>query len=275
MIDLPAVSQLAERIRRITAAESLAHTLKALLEASQSAVPQAALYLVKQHEIRGWGSVGYPTNVAGAERRYQAPADRGWLGALIRAADGKLGHRPDEDGDPDFGQAAPADVIGCTMGIDNRPIAVLVGERPNDEGPWIPDALATLASVAQLRLELFLVRRKIDRAEASADARKPGQSPDNSAAESGPTEAPELDRARRYARLVATDIRLYNEEAVILGRRNGDLSERLGQHLGRGKETFLRRHGELGTLGIQLLHEAYVQVLAAGDPGLLPDTVLD
>ena len=275
MIDLAAVSQLAERIRRITDAESSAHALKALLGASQTAVPRAAMFLVRQGKVQGWGSVGYPTNLAGAQRSYQMPADRGWLGELVRAAEGRLGQRPDEDGDPDFGQAAPADVIGCTLRIDNRPIAVLVGERASDESPWIPDVLSTLAHVAQVRLELFLLRRKIDGAAASAGVEQPGQPTEDAALESDPTETPELDRARRYARLVATDIRLYNEEAVKLGRRNGDLSERLGEYLGRGKDTFLRRHGELGTVGIQLLQEAYVQVLAGGDPGLIPDSVLD
>jgi hypothetical protein len=277
MIEPAAVTQLAERIRRITDAESSAHALKALLGASQSAVPRAALFLVSQGNVQGWGSIGYPTSVAGAQRSYRVPADRGWLGALVRVADGKLSQRPDGDGDPDFGQAAPADVIGCTLCIDNRPIAVLVGERTSDESPWIPDALSTLARVAQVRLELFLLRRKIDRATAAGGVQEPGQGAEASvpAPAPAPAAAPELDRARRYARLVATDIRLYNEEAVVLGQRNGDLSQRLGEDLGRGKQTFLLRHGELGAVGIQLLQEAYIQVLAGGDPALIPDTALD
>jgi hypothetical protein len=84
-----------------------------------------------------------------------------------------------------------------------------------------------------------------------------------------------LDAARRYARLVATDIRLYNEEAVVLGRRNGDLLDRLGDQIDRGKETFLRRHNDLGPAGIELLHEAFVQVLAAGDGKLIPPSTLE
>ncbi len=267
MNDLSAVAELAERIQRITDADSSAHALKALLEASQSAVPRAALFLVSQGNVRGWGSIGYPTSVSGAQRNYQNPADRGWLGALIRAADGRLGHRPETDGDPDFGQAAGANAIGCTLCINNRPIAVLVGERASDESPWVPEALSTLTTVARIRFELYLVRRKVDAAAAAPDA--------SAALESDPAKSPELDVARRYARLVATDIRLYNEEAVILGQRNGDLSERLGEHLGRGKETFLQRHAGLGPVGIQLLHDAYVQVLAAGNPGLIPGSVLE
>jgi hypothetical protein len=91
----------------------------------------------------------------------------------------------------------------------------------------------------------------------------------------GSPESPELAAAQRFARLLATDIRLYNEEAVVLGRRNRDLAQRLGEHLSRGKQTFLRRHAALGPAGLHILHEAYVQVLAAGDPSLLPATALD
>jgi len=85
---------------------------------------------------------------------------------------------------------------------------------------------------------------------------------DDAAAENAP--------AMRYAKLIATDIRLYNEDAVVAGRQNGDLAARLGEHLKRGRDTFVRRYGELGPEGLEILHEAFVQVLAAGDPELLP-----
>jgi hypothetical protein len=154
-----------------------------------------------------------------------------------------------------------------------------------------------LIRVAQLRLDLDLLRRKVEGAAAAAP--KPAEKPEpaaqqevaeaNSPAETDPPtglspapapEAPgadekQLEAARRYARLVATDIRLYNEEAVMLGRRHGDLVARLGDHLDRGKETFLRRHGSLGPAGLRILHEAYVQVLAAGNEQLMPAAVLD
>jgi hypothetical protein len=81
---------------------------------------------------------------------------------------------------------------------------------------------------------------------------------------------PRHEEARRFARLIATDIRLYNEEAVVTGRRQGDLLRRLQDPLTRGRETFVRRFGDLGDDGLRLLHEACVQVLAAGDEALLP-----
>jgi hypothetical protein len=60
----------------------------------------------------------------------------------------------------------------------------------------------------------------------------------------------------------------------MLGRRHGDLVDRLGDNLDRGKETFLRRHGDLGPRGLEILHDAFVQVLAAGEERLLPRTAL-
>ena len=80
---------------------------------------------------------------------------------------------------------------------------------------------------------------------------------------------PRREEARRYARLVATDIRLYNEEAVVVGRRQRDLAQRLNEQLQRGREAFSRRFPDLGAEGSNLLRDAYVQVLAAGDATLL------
>ncbi len=85
----------------------------------------------------------------------------------------------------------------------------------------------------------------------------------------------EVVAARRFAKLVATDIRLYNEDAVMTGRQEKDLADRLADQLGRGKSTFLNRHGAMGAAALEILHEAYVEVLAAGDEEILPVSVLD
>jgi hypothetical protein len=200
------------------------------------------------------------------------------MGWLVAQAEEGPSVRPDSDSDPAFGQAPASDVVAVCLRIDGNPCALLLGERSSSEAPWNPEGLGILASVAQSRLELAMLRRRPAAARAVAEV--PREELSTAASVETGTETPEvqtptLEAARRYAKLVATDIRLYNEEAVMLGRKNGDLSERLGEHLGRGRDTFLRRHGELGPAGIELLHEAFVQVLAAGDGGLIPLNTLD
>ena len=145
--------------------------------------------------------------------------------------------------------------------------------------------------LAGQRLECDLAWRKAH--ARGAAGQQPSVPPTHRAAETVEPAAPEVglslsepaapedaeparqNEARSFARLVATDIRLYNEESVQMGRSRADLIDRLGDQLRRGKETFVRRHGQLGPVGLDLLYEAYVQVLAGGDEKLLPRSVFD
>jgi hypothetical protein len=260
--------------------ESPADVFKALLEASRLVVPRACVFLVRRGDVQGWGSVGYPTDVAASQRAHRSSLDQGWFGRAAQENGGAPSVRTAADDAPDFGQRPAAEAVACILRIDGKPIAAVLAEREDGEEPWITEGLALIVGVAELRLQLNLVRRKSARETAAADAGRTTaettetRAPEPAVAESPEqNDRPELEVARRYARLVATDIRLYNEEAVMLGRRNGDLEERLGEHLGRGKETFERRHGELGVTGLELLREAYVQILAGGDGSLIPTNV--
>jgi hypothetical protein len=275
-------------VQRVAEAKRPTDIFKALLEGSRLAAPRAAIFLVRQNEIKGWGSTGYGSEAAQRQQAHLSPADSGWLGRLNASAE-PLDEQDSIGGDLDFGQPPSTEWFGVPVRVKNRSIALLVAERASTETPWHPALLSLLIRVAQLRLDLDLLRRKLEGATAA-----PAQSPQPEAPSEPPTPEPvaepdpapeaaspaiadekQFEAARRYARLVATDIRLYNEEAVVQGRRNGDLVERLGPHLARGKETFLRRHGSLGPTGLQILHEAYVQVLASGDEQLMPSSVLD
>lgn len=314
MHDEMQMGRLEPLLRRLSAVEGPAEVFKILLEAGRLAAPRAAVLLVRQGQLHGWGSVGYETDVAQAIRRFREAPEGGWLGRLVGTAD-TLVPRQAGESDPDFGQEAAAEATGCVVRVKGKPIAVVVLERPRPEAPWSPEILAMAVTVAQLRLELDVWQRRVQAMQAKSApavataptttpapvrAATPPAVPTETKVEvpvAAPVEAPaaeatavepvetsggsdessdpDLDAARRYARLVATDIRLYNEESVVLGRKNGDLSTRIADHIGRGKETFLRRHGKLGPAGLELLHEAFVQVLAGGDDGLIPRSSLD
>jgi hypothetical protein len=275
-------------VRRVVDAERPTDIFRALLECSRLAAPRAAVFLVRQNEIKGWGSTGYGPEAARRQQAHISPADSGWLGKIV-SSDEPLHEQHSIGGDLDFGQPPSTEWFGIPVRVKNRSIALLVAERGANDLTWQPALLSVLIRVAQLRLDLDLLRRKLEGAtpaqapSAQPEAADEPAAPEPAAAsESLPEPAApaiadekQFEAARRYARLVATDIRLYNEEAVVQGQRNGDLVERLGPHLTRGKETFLRRHGSLGPTGLQILHEAYVQVLASGDEQLMPSSVLD
>jgi hypothetical protein len=163
--------------------------------------------------------------------------------------------------------------------VRTKTLAVLVAERGADEPPLSPAALKVLTAVACLRLELDLAWRKVSAARATPAPARPAAPAPSDPAETRmePVEHEKAtgaqdarrNEARTFAKLVATDIRLYNEQAVMLGRQHRDLARRLGEDLERGRDSFRRRFPDLGDEGMSLLQDAYVQVLAAGDPSLL------
>ena len=276
------LQDLDHQIQAMSRTESPAELFKVLRDACRLAAPRGSVFLVRQGKIQGWAAFGYEPEALDAQRQFSCSLSDGWLGTLATSPEMTSASRSDNETGPDFGQQQAAETVGSVVRIQGKPIAILVAERNADETPWHPEANGLLVTMAQLRLELDLALRKLQGTKEVARSETP--SPVEAAPEAATAvaplpeereqEQPELEAARRYARLVATDIRLYNEEAVVLGRRNGDLDHRLEEHLDRGKETFLRRHPDLGPTGLDLLRDAYVQVLAAGDAKLIPTSVL-
>jgi hypothetical protein len=297
------VDGLERQARALAAAQSPSEVFRGLLEGARLATPRAAIFLVRKNGIKGWGSVGYEPEVARRQRAYGAGSGTGWLGRLAASHDVTMQRREGGGLDPEFGQPAAADAVALPIRVKGRSIALLLAERASAEEPWFPGVLATLVHVARLRLDLDLALRKLQSvsggrpaapaasppaaapvaapAAAVADAHAlspleesaPAAPAASAAPAAGPAAAadPQLDAARRFARLVATDIRLYNEEAVMSGRRDGDLARRLAEPLARGRETFRGRFADLGETGRALLQAALVEVLAGGDASLLPD----
>jgi hypothetical protein len=74
--------------------------------------------------------------------------------------------------------------------------------------------------------------------------------------------------ARRFAKLLVSELLLYNEEAVVLGRKNRDLQTRLAKEIHRSREAFQARvHDTAGSSGF--FEEELVRVLAQGNPTLM------
>lgn len=75
--------------------------------------------------------------------------------------------------------------------------------------------------------------------------------------------------ARVLARLLAGELRLYNEESVIVGRARGDLAARLEQPIERARSRYLARFAHIDP-GALLLKSELRNLLAGGRDDLLP-----
>lgn len=86
----------------------------------------------------------------------------------------------------------------------------------------------------------------------------------------GPAEDdPRHEEARRFARLLVSEIKLYNEEEVDRGRIEKDLAKRLKEDIERSREMFEKRIAEEIRSGHNYFQEELVRILADGNPDAL------
>jgi hypothetical protein len=73
------------------------------------------------------------------------------------------------------------------------------------------------------------------------------------------------EEARRLARLLVTEIKLYNEEKVREGRENGNVREQLRDDIDRSRRIYEERIDDEVREATDYFHEECVRILAAGD----------
>jgi hypothetical protein len=89
-----------------------------------------------------------------------------------------------------------------------------------------------------------------------------------------PIEVPEEEKrlhndARRFARLLVSEIKLYNEQKVQEGRSQGDIYERLREDIDRSRQMYDKRVAPPVAARYDYFHQELVNTLAEGDAAKL------
>ncbi len=79
-------------------------------------------------------------------------------------------------------------------------------------------------------------------------------------------ERPQHEKAIRFARLLVSEIKLYNEETVRQGRENADLASRLKDDIERSRALYTERISEEVRENTDYFQEEMIRQLAEGDP---------
>jgi hypothetical protein len=149
---------------------------------------------------------------------------------------------------------------------------------PGQDAEVPPTAAAALPDLEDMRL----ADSSVPTPEVEPAAPAEQQSADQEAVHTPTVEPPETVRspeeesahqeAHRFARLLVVEIKLYNEEEVEEGRRQGDLYRRLKTDIDRSREMYEKRARPIVKVETDYLHEELVRILGLGDPGVLgPD----
>jgi hypothetical protein len=265
-------SELLISMRAIDDATSLTDVLSAAVRGAALESPRAALFIVNGTTLQEWPVDGVPPVDAGPIRADGREA--GFLAEVLRsgetvAIDGNNGQVA-----PMFsGLSTGRRAIAVPFILDGRPVAVLYADEGAEGQPlasWLEtvqilgrhatSVVSSLTAVRTAQAMGFIARRPLGVTDSTAAA----------VADPLPAVASEDDvqGARRYARLLVSEIKLYNEGAVRVGRDQRDLRVRLGEEIDRARRLYEQRIGPSVPDRASYFHQELVQTLADGDASL-------
>jgi hypothetical protein len=76
-------------------------------------------------------------------------------------------------------------------------------------------------------------------------------------------------KARRFAKLLVDEIKLYNQGKVTEGRQNRDLYDRLKDDIEKSRASYEKRYGSTVAKGGDYFNQELVRILADNDTALL------
>ena len=254
-------TRLVAALRAIDEATSLTGVIRVVVSAAAAEAARATLFIVNGAQFDEWPATGVPPVSAGSMRVDWKEA--GFLADALRR------------GEPlASGAGLPAPAFAA-LGPDRRafavpfmlggqPVAVLYADEGTGDQPqagWT-DAVQILGRHGAAAIACMTARKT---AEALHLAGGPRAAQGNGATSSDEGE----QGARRYARLLVSEVKLYNEAAVRMGCQMRDLARRLGPEIDRARRLYNERVSPALAARDMYFQQELVQTLADGDPSLL------
>ncbi|MFA5907909.1 MAG: hypothetical protein WC815_03940 [Vicinamibacterales bacterium] len=285
-VEMAGVTRLLESIRGLDGASSLSEVLDALALAAAREAARAAVVVLRADRILGWKMAGFGPRDAQPKSIDLALTESGVIGMAVGAArvvttrDGQSAAAG-----PGF-EKLPADRMGLAVPVivGGRVVAVVYAdgvtmdghERPVPSG-W-PEVIEVLARHAGRCLEALTTQRAAaGPPRIHTHGATPGSSahPASPAAPANPPSAMSqiadgvADAARRTARLLVSEIRLFHEPAMHEGRREGNLLARLAPQIEKARQAY-NEQVPVGVRGqTDFFQQELIRTLAGGDATLL------
>jgi len=182
--------------------------------------------------------------------------------------EGRFESGDDSDGAPAFSQLKPQQAcVAIPIVIGGQAVAVLYADAGLEAGNREPgtvnlEPLEILTRFASQRLEALTAIKAARSLTVSADVPAPARDGNDESAD-------QHAAARRYARLLVSEIKLYHEPQVAEGRRERDLATRLGGEIARVRTLYEQRVPPEVRQNTDYVHEELIRTLADGDASLL------
>src|SRR5438093_81860 len=267
------VSRVKKAIQSVEQGKSQVDVLNALLEQSVQFGSRAALLILRGETFSGWKGMGFSAAGGNDENVKRFNAAPGLIPELDRVL--RYEHVVLWDGNnlaTRLGVSGSARAILVPMVIkDKVAAAVYVDAVEDDLGKFDPPSLELLVFTTGL---LFDISKSgpmpaIGGEERASTQYVPPAPISRPAAGPASDATKKHDEARRFARLLVSEIKLYNEGKVEQGRKNKDLYERLKEDIDRSRQMYDERIPEDVRKSTNYFYDELVRILADGDAGAL------
>ncbi|PSH05117.1 MAG: hypothetical protein CXZ00_02880 [Acidobacteria bacterium] len=266
----------------IVGSGTTAETLEALLSASSTITPNCGLLILRGTQATGWSCHG----LAALDNFKRATLDctRGIVQTVITA--GTAATVQVSELDPVFtatlGLQSSAQVLLVPVLLKQK-VAALIIALPREAND-LP-GLELLVQIAQLTLDLQAYRKLScpDPVQRKPEAETATTTAVNvtvsrlvvpSPCESGTSTAvaPVLDeaheKARRFAKLLVEEIKLYNQAKVSEGRSQGNLYSRLREDIEKSRAAYQKRYGE-SAKDVDFFTQELIRILTDNNPAMM------
>ena len=258
-------TRLLDSVQWLARARSLGEALDTLASAAAREAPRVAVLTVRGGRAHGWRFIGFgaldeapPVNLMFDDAGIIATAARDNVVAVGQPA-------------PAFAALdAAVPSLAVPLALAGDVVAILYADAgstnpdsPNQGSRLNAEALEILARYTARSIE-SLTAFKVARSLAIAPP-----APERSAPAVDKDGGEDVAGARRYARLLVSEIKLYHEDSIAAGRRDRDLGSRLGGEIARARVLYEQRVPPHVRARAPYFDDELVRTLADGDQSLL------
>lgn len=259
---------------------SQAEILRHLLEGIARFSSRAALFVVKGSSVTGWQGTGFQDNDSIKQQNLN-PSN----GLVAKAIQGKSPVQGlAQEFDAGFGPGVNAPVDGnCVvlpLVVKDKVAALIYADAGIvADNPMDLAALNIICRFSGLWLEVAALRKASGATSVQEDpaaqavASVPSEPMAAAAAPAMAVAAPVEDevhkKAKRFAKLLVDEIKLYNQPKVAEGRQNRDLYERLKEDIDKSRATYDKRYGNSTVAETDYFTQELIRILADNDVSLM------
>jgi hypothetical protein len=251
-----------------------AEILRHLLEGEARFAARVALFVVKGASISGWQGIGFEDNEA--IKTLSVNAGSGLAEKAIKARTPAGGSAHEFDAGFINSMKAPADdqCLVLPLVVKDKVAAVIYADAGLAPGGTLDaSGLQALTRFAAVWLELSALRKAGGSVTEEAPQPQPAAMAATAPASTSAAPASDEDelhkKARRFAKLLVEEIKLYNQPRVEEGRQHKDLYDRLRVDIEKSRSTYDKRYAESAVASADYFTQELIRILADNDVSLM------